>query len=587
MDPPKQTGTDLTTLSSSQPPEARRDAEPPEDEPLIRVMALHALSYCERLFYLEEVEEIRVADANVYAGRRLHDDLLPEDDETPERRSYELSSTAWGIFGKVDAVRRRNGQWVVYEHKRGRCRRGPDKQPLAWPSDRLQAVAYAVLLEEELGRPVPEARVRYHRDNVTAFVSVDDDAKAEVRQAIDRARELRRTTRRPPVHENERVCASCSLKVVCLPEEERLAETGDADGQPDETANTPKTPTFFPSNREGQTLHVVSQKAQVSRSGETLVVRHDDGQKQSVPVRLLDSVLLHGHAQMTTQAIHLCARHEVGVQWLTAGGKFAAATAASFGRVQQRLRQYEALADEAFCVDLARRLARAKIESQLRYLLRGTRGNDEARAASQGSLDRIRELLRKLAAAGSADTLRGLEGGAAKAYFAALPNLLGGQVAEELRFSGRNKRPPRDRFNCLLGFGYALLQSAVTRAVLAVGLEPALGFYHRPRSAAHPLVLDLMELFRVPLWDMVLIGSLNRGQWDPEEDFELRPGHVWLSDDGRKKALSLFEQRLEESHKHPHTGQPLSYARIIELEARLLEKEWTGCPGLFARLRMR
>ena len=30
------------------------------DTPLIRVMALHAMAYCERLFYLEEVEEIRV-----------------------------------------------------------------------------------------------------------------------------------------------------------------------------------------------------------------------------------------------------------------------------------------------------------------------------------------------------------------------------------------------------------------------------------------------------------------------------------------------------------------------------------------------
>ena len=64
-----------------------------------------------------------------------------------------------------------------------------------------------------------------------------------------------------------------------------------------------------------------------------------------------------------------------------------------------------------------------------------------------------------------------------------------------------------------------MLHSAVMRAILAVGLEPALGFFHTPRSAAHPLVLDLMEMFRVPLWDLVVIGSLNRGQWDPEADF--------------------------------------------------------------------
>ena len=50
-------------------------------EPALRVMALHALAYCERLFYLEELEEIRLADAAVYAGRRLHEDLATDDGE--------------------------------------------------------------------------------------------------------------------------------------------------------------------------------------------------------------------------------------------------------------------------------------------------------------------------------------------------------------------------------------------------------------------------------------------------------------------------------------------------------------------------
>ena len=61
-------------------------------EPPIRIMALHAMMYCERLFYLEEVEEIRVADSNVYAGRRLHDDVVSEDDVSPEKRSFQVES---------------------------------------------------------------------------------------------------------------------------------------------------------------------------------------------------------------------------------------------------------------------------------------------------------------------------------------------------------------------------------------------------------------------------------------------------------------------------------------------------------------
>jgi hypothetical protein len=55
-------------------------ADKAADEPLVRVMALHALAYCERLFYLEEVEEIRRADAQVYDGRRLHENLEKDEE---------------------------------------------------------------------------------------------------------------------------------------------------------------------------------------------------------------------------------------------------------------------------------------------------------------------------------------------------------------------------------------------------------------------------------------------------------------------------------------------------------------------------
>ena len=87
-----------------------------------------------------------------------------------------------------------------------------------------------------------------------------------------------------------------------------------------------------------------------------------------------------------------------------------------------------------------------------------------------------------------------------------------------------------------------------------------------------------MEIFRVALVDMSVIASLNRNQWDPEADFAITGHSVWLSDQGRKKAITLFEQRLCESYKHPYTGQSLAYSRMVELEVRLLEKEWSGAP---------
>ena len=568
-------------------------AEP--DEPPIRVMALHALLYCERLFYLEEVEEIRVADSAVYAGRRLHDDVAPLDDESLEKRSVEVASERWGLYGKVDALRRRDGVWVAIEHKRGRCRRAADNSPEAWPSDRIQAIAYAALLAEGLNEPVPQARIRYHNDNVTVFVPIDDVARDDLKRAVERARELRRTTARPPVNENERICARCSLAPVCLPEEERLVElpthaTVDESElsveSPDAKRESLPRPRLFPSDRQKQSLHVVSHKAYVSRSGETLVVTVEN-EKQKIPIQDLDAVVVHGFGQVTTQAIQLCSRHGVSVEWLTTGGQFVAGTTASAGRVQQRIRQYAALSLDEVRLRLTRQLVLAKVDTQLRYLLRGTRGAEGLRAACHSDIELMRETLKKIPVATSVDSLRGLEGIAAKSYFNSLPYLLGPSVVDELRPNGRTKHPPRDRFNALLSFGYSLIHTLVHRSLVSVGLEPAFGFFHTPRTSAPPLVLDVMELFRTPLWEMTVIGSLNRGQWDVAEDFQILPGHIWLSDAGRKKAIQLFEQRLTESYKHPHTGQSLAYSRIVELEARLLEKEWTGCEGLFAQMRLR
>jgi CRISPR-associated protein Cas1 len=543
-------------------------------DPPLRVISLHDLGYCHRLFYLTEVEGLQAPNAAIYAGRELHASLAA--DEDGERTQLELADPTLGLVGKVDAIRQRDGELIPYEHKRGKARR-EGKVAEAWPSDRLQVVAYAALIEAATGQAIPEGRVRYHADNVTVRVPIDDSARAMLSEAIATARRLRESDVRPPVSENERLCTRCSLAPVCLPEETRQAE------------NPSHEPTrLFPPDRDGATLHVVTPGARVGRSGETLIVTPPDGEVPSKhAIREIDSLLLHGQAQATTQALALCAERDIPVHWLTRSGYHVASLTATAGQVQRRVRQYRALSEEATCLRLAKSLAHAKVESQHRYLLRGSRGDLTSRDAMLADLIPIRSALGQIEKAADRDSLRGLEGSAAVGYFRGLSKLLSPSVPESLRYTTRNRRPPIDRFNALLGFGYGLLHTAVMRAILASGLEPALGFFHTPRSSAYPLALDLMELFRVPLWDMVLVGSLNRGQWDPSSNFVATKAKVWLSDDGRKKAIGLFESRLDETWKHPVLGYSLSYARTLELEARLMEKEWSGEPGLFARMRLR
>lgn len=555
---------------------------PAEVQGSLRVSALHALAYCPRLFYLEEVEELYTQDAAVFAGRRLHVELEKQEDE--EWEELFLESEVLGLRGRVDALRTRDGQTIPYEHKRGRAsyggasptHRDANNQPQAWESDRLQILAYACLLESALGIAIQEGRIRYHADNVLVHVPLDDAGRALVKEAIAQARSLRQSTYRPPVTENERLCARCSLAPVCLPEEARLAH--DREWQPVR---------LFPEDDERQVLHVLEPGTSVGRSGDQIKITRRGQPVEKVPARQVGQVVLHSFSQISTQALHFCSEQEIGVHFVSGGGRYLGSFDSRRGSVQRRVRQYTALSNSDTCLELARQLVLCRGQGQRKFLMRGQRGVQPVPEALTEAIAQMKAVLKNVPKASSLASLLGLEGNLAALYFKALPCLIADAVDPALQFSERNRRPPKDRFNALLSFGYALLLKDVMNAILAVGLEPALGFYHQPRSQAAPLALDLMEIFRIPLIDLPVVGSINRGQWDVKADFDVRGQQVWLSDEGRRKFIRLYERRKEETWKHPVTGYSLTYRRLLELEVRLLEKEWMGEGGLFAQLILR
>jgi CRISPR-associated protein Cas1 len=540
----------------------------------IRVSALHALAYCPRLFYLEEVEELYTQDAAVFAGRRLHTELEKQEDE--EWEELFLESEELGLRGRLDALRTRDGETIPYEHKRGRAHRDQNKQPQAWESDRLQILAYAFLLESALGITVKEGRIRYHADNVLIHVPFDDAGRAAVREAIQQALLLRQFTHRPPVTNNERLCARCSLAPVCLPEEARLAH--DKEWQPIR---------LFPEDDERQVIHILEPGTCVGRTGEQIKITRRNQPTETVPARQVGQLVLHSFSQISTQALHFCADQGIGVHFISGGGRYLGSFDNRQGSIQRRIRQYSALSNPDTCLELARKLVVCRGQGQRKFLMRGTRGKADVPEKLEKAIAQMKAVLKQVPQAKSLESLLGLEGNLAALYFNALPCLISKEVASELRFNGRNRRPPKDRFNAMLGFGYALLLKDVMNAILTVGLEPALGFYHQPRSQAAPLALDLLEIFRVPLVDMTVMASVNRGQWDIKADFEIRGEQVWLSEAGRRKFVELYERRKQESWKHPVTGYSLTYRRLFELEVRFLEKEWMGEGGLFGHLVLR
>ncbi|GAB0114944.1 CRISPR-associated endonuclease Cas1 [Acidisoma sp. C75] len=87
------------------------------------------------------------------------------------------------------------------------------------------------------------------------------------------------------------------------------------------------------------------------------------------------------------------------------------------------------------------------------------------------------------------------------------------------RLFGRDFRRDRDSSgtNALLNYGYAIIRAACARSLVASGLIPSLGIWHRNRSNPFCLADDLMEPWR-PIVDWTVRGLHRRGEYAPSLD---------------------------------------------------------------------
>jgi CRISP-associated protein Cas1 len=115
----------------------------------------------------------------------------------------------------------------------------------------------------------------------------------------------------------------------------------------------------------------------------------------------------------------------------------------------------------------------------------------------------------------------------------------------------------------------------LTVILQAVGFDPFLGFYHRPRYGRPALALDLMEEFRPLIADSVVLNAVNTGVVQ-RDDFVGRVDAVTLSESGRSRFMGLYERRMDELVTHPVFGYRISYRRVLEVQARLLARYLGG-----------
>ena len=185
-----------------------------------------------------------------------------------------------------------------------------------------------------------------------------------------------------------------------------------------------------------------------------------------------------------------------------------------------------------------------------------------------GVLDTLLSLSNQALSVQDRDTLLGIEGIAAKINFDNLPRLLNDSGME---FNGRSRRPPRDPVNVMLSYAYSLLVKDFVNAIIAVGLEPSVGYYHVFEKGRPALALDLMESYRPLIADSSVIRAINTKMLTID-DFEVTMAGVSMKPKAKKQFIMAYEQRMNTMVMHPMFDYQMSYRRMLEVEVRLLSR---------------
>lgn len=322
------------------------------------------------------------------------------------------------------------------------------------------------------------------------------------------------------------------------------------------------------------TLYVTQPDAWLRLDNDTLRVDIERETRLRVPLHHLSGVVCFGHAGLSAPLMHRLADESIALVLMDDNGRFKARLeGAVSGNVLLRQAQFQRLVDAAFTLDIARACVAGKIKNCRQVLQRGAReakSEQEATVLTRLAND-LAASLRALPVASSLDSVRGVEGEAARQYFSGLNLLVRPDQRSAFTMDGRTRRPPRDRFNALLSFLYAMWMNDCRSALEAAGLDPQAGFLHALRPGRAALALDLMEEFR-PWADRLALTLINRGQLSVE-DFTIREGGaVSLEPDARKSVVIAFQERKKDEISHPLLAQSVPLGLVPLVQARLMAR---------------
>jgi len=333
-----------------------------------------------------------------------------------------------------------------------------------------------------------------------------------------------------------------------------------------------------------KTLYVIEQGAFIGIRNNRIVIRHGGQEVRSVPIHHVDQIVLQGNQILSTALARACRATNADIFFSTIPGNCELKIDDLSGRqIGLLASQIEALQRPEKTLLAARNIVAAKIGNSREILRQFNLRRHIPEVDKTGRL--LKGLREQSARAENVDVLRGIEGAAGRHYFDAIARLL----PSPWIWKGRNRRPPTDPVNAVLSYGYGLLYQNILGALRRAGLTPYLGVYHLQRPGHPSLASDLMEEFRAPVVDRMVLSLFLEGSLAPDQfTCDAGDGGVCLIEKAiRKKIVEAFETRMNRPFIHPTTRLKSDYRRAVEFQCDRYVRFFRGTEGSYEPFRIR
>lgn len=303
-------------------------------------------------------------------------------------------------------------------------------------------------------------------------------------------------------------------------------------------------------------IYISEQGVSLSKYGNAIKVYKDKEVIRTLPLINVDQIVLLGNVDISVSLMSFLMRQKVETSFLTFNGKFKGKLIGESSKnVDLRINQFRKAESTKFSLNLAKMIILGKVKNYQRVLQRKERITNDVNLKTSNFMKTIEKI-------DSLETLRGYEGSFSAMYFKWLPEIL----VNSFGFKKRIKHPPPDPLNILLSFAYTLLFQNVFAFVSTVGFDPYRGFLHEPKYGHPALASDLMEEFRAPIADSVVIQLVNRKEIRDEHFEKNEDGKILLNKDGIEIFVNAYSKKIHS--KRDYNGMQLDYLQIIERQIR-------------------